>query len=127
MPFEGAYVTQSKTLSWICNNTKKMKLPLLSTTAGPAFDATISIPSEASIQKQAPLPGKFSYAAAASKLSPGTQPPSAAPAVTALKGTKNTDSKKSSEDSEVECWTLTSTREFGASNKVESVHFSPLS
>jgi hypothetical protein len=96
-----------------------MKPPLLGTTAtGPAFDATVSIPIDAVTQKQAPLPGKFSYAAAASKLSPGAQQPSTA---TAKKGSKTVApaAKKSAEDSEIECWTLTSTREFGAANKVQ--------
>jgi hypothetical protein len=120
VPFEGAYVSQSKTLSWICNNTKKMKPSLLGTssTTTTAFDATVSIPNEAVTQKQAPLPGKFSYAAAASKLSTSSQLP---PTAVAVKGSKTASpaAKKSAEDSDVECWTLTSTREFGAANKVK--------
>lgn len=120
MPYEGAYVSQSKTLSWICNNTKKMKPPLessVSSTTGSVCDTAVSIPNEAAVQKEAPLPGKFSYAAAASKVSPTSQ----LTPITAPKGSKSPSpvAKKGTEVSEVECWTLTSTREFGAANKVQ--------
>ena len=83
--FEGAYVSHGKTLSWMCNNTKKMKpsavaktdsSPISSMKSGveqdfmdsvdsfPAASFSTSVPSQKKTG-QAPPPGAFSYAAAA--------------------------------------------------------------
>lgn len=132
--FEGAYVSQGNTLSWMSNNTKKMRPPpIAAAIAAPApapapittADSFPALSSKAVASKQTPTPAKFSYAAAASSLS--TTATTAAPTlpakqlregVSVISGKKGGGGGKG--DEEIECWTLTSTREFGAANKVRN-------
>ena len=126
--FEGAYVSQGNTLSWMSNNTKKMRPPPISTVAvaAPApvpittADSFPALSSKAVATKQTPQPAKFSYAAAASSLSTTANTAGSSLPVKQLRdGTKSmTDKGGGGREEEIECWTLTSTREFGSANKV---------
>lgn len=113
------------------NNTKKMRPPPMSATAvaapAPAplptttADSFPALSSKAVATKQIPQTAKFSYASAAATLSATAAAASASAAGPPLpiKGTKSTAEKGAGSD-EIECWTLTSTREFGSANKVRS-------
>jgi hypothetical protein len=122
--FEGAYVSHGKTLSWICNNTKKMK----STSITPATkspqaefnkNGNDEFPSFGTSKASVAPKAAFSYAAAASK---------STPVPTNIKQQSNivgSGSSANSGSNDVECWTLTSTREFGAANKVPQENVPP--
>lgn len=131
--FEGAYVSHGNTLSWMSNNTKKMRPPPMSATAvaAPASapfptttaDSFPALSSKAVATNQIPQTAKFSYASAAATLS-ATAAAAAASASAAgpslpIKGMKSA-AEKGAGSEEIECWTLTSTREFGSANKVRS-------
>ena len=129
--FEGAYVSHGNTLSWMSNNTKKMRPPPMSptTVAAPApapapfpkttVDSFPALSSKVVATKQIPQTAKFSYASAAATLSATAAAASATGPPLPIKGTKAT-AEKGEGSEEIECWTLTSTREFGSANKVRS-------
>ena len=130
--FEGAYVSQGNTLSWMSNNTKKMRPPSVAAAiAAPApapvttADSFPALSSKAVASKQTPPPAKFSYAAAASSLS---APATTLPVKQLREGVSPVSGKEGGGgkgDEEIECWTLTSTREFGAANKVRNTIYQP--
>jgi hypothetical protein len=120
--FEGAYVSHGKTLSWICNNTKKMKPTATPTTITPQAEFNKNnneeFPSFGASKAAVAPKAAFSYAAAASKSTP-----SSASNVKAQSNSVASSSSVNSGNNDVECWTLTSTREFGAANKVPFILF----
>jgi hypothetical protein len=139
--FEGAYVSHGNTLSWMSNNAKKMRPPPMGATAvaapapAPApfhtttADTFPALSSKAVATKQISQTAKFSYASAAATLSATASASAASASASAsatgpplpIKGTKATAEKGAkAEAEEIECWTLTSTREFGSANKVRS-------
>lgn len=130
--FEGAYVSQGNTLSWMSNNTKKMRPPSIAaaiTAPAPApvtaADSFPALSSKAVASKPTPAPAKFSYAAAASSLSLSATATTLPVKQSQLReGVSPVSGKegggKGKGDEEIECWTLTSTREFGAANKVRN-------
>lgn len=82
-------------------------------------DSFPALSSKAVASKQTPAPAKFSYAAAASSLSATT---TTAALILPVKQLSPISGKEvgGKGDEEIECWTLTSTREFGAANKVRN-------
>lgn len=136
LSYEGAYISNCKTLSWMGNNTKKMlSKPSTSTTTSTSTPSAVersldalaidsfppaSFGAAKGAKEQIRSAGTFSYASAASKgaTSTSTAPTPAAPVLGKQTPSKHSGGKDSGADNEVECWTLTSTREFGAANKV---------
>ena len=124
--FEGAYVSHGNTLSWMSNNTKKMRPPPLSAVAiatpTPApmttADSFPALSSKALATEQTPQTAKFSYAAAASSFSATAKAAGSPLPVQQLRDGTKSNSVKGGGGEEIECWTLTSTREFGSANKV---------
>jgi hypothetical protein len=93
--------------------------PFPTTTA----DSFPALSSKAVATKQIPQTAKFSYASAAATLSATAAAASASASAIGpplpIKGTKSAAEKGAGAE-EIECWTLTSTREFGSANKVRS-------
>lgn len=144
LSYEGAYVSNCKTLSWMGNNTKKMRPRLSISTAATATAPPSAVAASDALamdsfppasfgpikgaQKQPQQAGTFSYASAASKAA-ATTPAVSTSAVLALGKqmpskqsiTPSPGTKGQGAEGDVECWTLTSTREFGAANKVTCI------